>query len=56
MNYQKDRIDFLVKELKAGGHGGNDSPEHIGVGGRGEISPRSADPAQQLKVAKRAYR
>ena len=51
VNYQKDRIDFLVNQLKGG-----DSPGGSKGKRNGNVSPRSGDPAGQLKLAKRAYR
>ncbi|GMI12718.1 hypothetical protein TrLO_g15694 [Triparma laevis f. longispina] len=44
INYQKDRIDFLMAQLR-----GNE-------GGGSPTSPRAEDPTKQLKAAKKAYR
>ena len=58
VNYQKDRIDFLLSQLGKGNGGGGSPPRREGGdgGNMGNISPRSGDPALQLKAAKKAYR
>ena len=50
INYQKDRIDFLMSQLRENGGMGVSSPGS-------PTSPRAGeDPAKQLKLAKKAYR
>jgi hypothetical protein len=53
INFQKDRIDFLMAQLQSGAT----SPSGGGGGDGGSpTSPRAEDPTKQLKLAKKTYR
>ena len=48
INFQKDRIDFLIAQLNNNGGGSPSSPVNT--------SPRGEDPTKQLRISKQTYR